>query len=974
MNYIIDEEIDLEEKDYLNSKQYSKALKDIIDSAPKNKVFTIGLFGGWGTGKSSIIKTTEKLYKDNKAVKFVKYDAWQYVNDSFRRTFLITLCNQLKINKEDYLNSFYNNETKDIKFEHKLSPFAIVCLTLGILLSIFVLPFNPIDQGIKITSVMVFTLLSTIFTIITKLTDTYKTSITEQRLFAPEQFSECFNKIISAYLKKQSQKLIVVIDNMDRCQGDSVYSLFTDIKTFLGNENKNLIFLIPVDDVELKKQIFDKTKTDNDNKENEEFLRKSFNTVLRIKPFVETDMYVFAKKIVEQNNLEFNDDVIYLASKKYSKNPRRIVKLYNNLLSEFSFYEDKGFVEKNQAMICICLIIREEYFDFYKLLINSPSFLKDQTLIDKKNKNIIASVEGFLLISKTVIQKFDVNVIEKIINNNDSYYAGISDEIKDSIDNFNFEKFLLLLENNIKNKDDILSYLINNKVISAIRNRNKNEICNLFNFIAEINNKIKEELYAYLQNIDGQFIQYEYKNIIEDTTNKDVVCKFIEYLAEKHFDAAKTDLIAIVSNFNIEERNIDKDLFESTLKYCNDIEASKQLSLTFELVYGESGSPTALNQNQFDYLVTEGFIDKRIQKITNNKVMDNNLLLLCTIFENKRNYTQDNLDKFLKSLTKTMTTPTNKTFETLHEEIVFVVQIFMSFIKNYTTYKKAYSNNNHLQKIHNYFFNQRNVNGSLKVYLNEVINNEPYLDDSISLLQIIYVLSKETYPMQKEYTQLKAQKPVKLLGAYYELMDKYEMSLLGIANMVLEAINSLDSQENLMLYKHLCFLVDDNNNGYAVQINNITSKFVYLFDFTSLKEEKQKLIIELCDDVYYSEKITDSLIAKGDEFINNLPPEILSRVKKVFNENTKDKYKNNYILLSIIAAKGSKEQKRIIKNIIIENIHNHIEVKESVNLIESGSFEQSIRNEFKTTLHSYLEEGTEIEEDLKERIANILYK
>ena len=34
MNYFIDEEIYLEEKDYLNSKQYAKALIDIIDSAP----------------------------------------------------------------------------------------------------------------------------------------------------------------------------------------------------------------------------------------------------------------------------------------------------------------------------------------------------------------------------------------------------------------------------------------------------------------------------------------------------------------------------------------------------------------------------------------------------------------------------------------------------------------------------------------------------------------------------------------------------------------------------------------------------------------------------------------------------------------------------------------------------------------------------------------------------------------------------
>ena len=188
MKYIIDEEIDLEEKDYLNSKQYSIALKEIIDSAPNNKVFTIGLFGGWGTGKSSIIKTTESLYKGDKGVKFVKYDAWQYVNDSFRRTFLLTLCEKLNIDKEKYLNTFYNNETKDIDFKHKLSPFAIICLVLGILLSIFVLPLNPINQEIKI-----ITYKTPEFSV--ELTDSYIQSLQEKKLVSDSLIKECLDQI-----------------------------------------------------------------------------------------------------------------------------------------------------------------------------------------------------------------------------------------------------------------------------------------------------------------------------------------------------------------------------------------------------------------------------------------------------------------------------------------------------------------------------------------------------------------------------------------------------------------------------------------------------------------------------------------------------------------------------------------------------------------------------------------------------------
>ena len=120
------EEINLEKKDYLNSKQYSKALKQIIDAAPENKVFTVGLFGGWGTGKSSIIKTTEELYKNDTSVKFVKYDAWQYVNDSFRRMFLRTLQEQLNYKESEYMKKFYENKTRDVKVNHKITLFNVI--------------------------------------------------------------------------------------------------------------------------------------------------------------------------------------------------------------------------------------------------------------------------------------------------------------------------------------------------------------------------------------------------------------------------------------------------------------------------------------------------------------------------------------------------------------------------------------------------------------------------------------------------------------------------------------------------------------------------------------------------------------------------------------------------------------------------------------------------------------------------------
>lgn len=45
--------------DLLKTSVYAENLVKVIENTPKDKVFTIGVFGGWGTGKSSIIRTAQ---------------------------------------------------------------------------------------------------------------------------------------------------------------------------------------------------------------------------------------------------------------------------------------------------------------------------------------------------------------------------------------------------------------------------------------------------------------------------------------------------------------------------------------------------------------------------------------------------------------------------------------------------------------------------------------------------------------------------------------------------------------------------------------------------------------------------------------------------------------------------------------------------------------------------------------------------
>ena len=86
----------------------------MIENTPKDKVFTIGVFGGWGTGKSSIIRTAqEKIEKEHSDVKFITYDAWKYANDSFRRMFLLKVQQELKMQQTEEMKRFYQSENSE---------------------------------------------------------------------------------------------------------------------------------------------------------------------------------------------------------------------------------------------------------------------------------------------------------------------------------------------------------------------------------------------------------------------------------------------------------------------------------------------------------------------------------------------------------------------------------------------------------------------------------------------------------------------------------------------------------------------------------------------------------------------------------------------------------------------------------------------------------------------------------------------
>lgn len=415
MNLIPDEEIDnLQTSDLLGTLPYVNTLHEIVTTC--KTPFNIGLLAGWGGGKSSIVETLLKRIKDenqnkpNKDIEVFKYDAWKYSEDPFRRTFIIELLNEFKIEGYENLDSLlYDNSSTEKEGQTKFNGsrlFSYVYLFPALLLLIWCSNQNEtlklaITSGAFISGVLLF-VLKEMFT-------TYKITIHKSKMIEPEKFELIFEEMVHKILKRKrttwqwikgivgksepenDKKLLIIIDNIDRCHEELVIQLLLTIKNFL--DKKNVIFILPIDE---KGVTFFLKQS---NQDATEFLRKIFNTTIRIKSFSNDEMFDFSWNLVQNYQLEsmgISREIVHMACQEYTTNPRKIIQFLNNFQMEIHLVHEQESneylkddqVSNNFEFLAKLSIIREEWPDLYAQIFENQHLLTkiDKALIENQYK------------------------------------------------------------------------------------------------------------------------------------------------------------------------------------------------------------------------------------------------------------------------------------------------------------------------------------------------------------------------------------------------------------------------------------------------------------------------------------------------------------------------------------------------------------------------------------------------------------
>lgn len=584
--------------DLLNTLPYVDALQQCINRIPEGDGFTIGLYGEWGSGKSSILTTLkERLVKDkDNPLKFVTYDAWKYSQDSFRRMFLLELQTQLGVKRSELMDRFYDNINEDVEVNRKINWkyfFSVILIVILIYaLLVWLISLGTIESQTKSTCINIATLVSVFSTLAVffkHTADDLKVTVQKSRLFAPEQFEACYQDIIDSVLnpstakqiwtkitgQKSYKKIIVIVDNIDRCSAQQAQELLTTIKTFMGKEN--VIFIIPIAVNALINHIVESSNKEADEKEANEYLRKFFNVALWIKPFHNDEMYDFTYHLVSKYNINLNPTSISIISREYATNPRRIIQLLNNLLEEASLY-DADFIAKHESMICIISILREEFHNYYLKVVNNPSWLFEEPQQDYECYS--KELATFWKRTKVTILSYknDIESLDKILSNS-NVFGNLPHDITTAIEANEIQTIKDFITDKPEVKSEVIDCL-KDKLNKALTRNVSNDVINLLQTICTMLHDRMFDDYDITLFANLFENNYDWSHVIKYFEGEKVNKYLIEFsiaLNSKNYKSLLSSLLdhwglSVKPSVNGEKCNIN--IIDSIYYYCSIIDSS----------------------------------------------------------------------------------------------------------------------------------------------------------------------------------------------------------------------------------------------------------------------------------------------------------------------------------------------------------------------------------------------------------------
>ncbi len=389
------------DRDLLDFTPYTETLVDIVRDENNHGPLVIGLFGTWGSGKTSLMHFVEHALQHPSSenvqqFRIVWFDAWKYEKEeSLWRALLLRVVDALRdrneegedttsFNRRQRIENLEQRLYRDVEWEEKA----------GITIDWAKLGRFGLGGAIKLSFAFVPGLSHLVETVksaqgalgkaegINDLFDTFRRNVVthhQAQLNSIEQFQNEFGKLVQQYVISQNQRLVVFIDDLDRCLPEKAIEVLEAIKLFL--DVKGCIFLLGLDQdviargIKVKYRGFASASANDESAipiDGVQYLEKIIQLPFRLPKIEPQEMKPFIKNLLEFSDVRCAD----VFAEGLETNPRKVKRAINIFLF-VSRLAERRKLRISQVRLAKVIVIYHNHPILYDRLRKNPALLRD---------------------------------------------------------------------------------------------------------------------------------------------------------------------------------------------------------------------------------------------------------------------------------------------------------------------------------------------------------------------------------------------------------------------------------------------------------------------------------------------------------------------------------------------------------------------------------------------------------------------
>ena len=352
----------------LDFNLYRNAIVSIIkNSLPK---FTIGIFGEWGTGKTTLINSVDTALQTDGNLIRVRLESWRYAQEQLP---LVSLLKNIAYALPD------KKQFEVLKLKLVTSSINFLKNTPEILTSVISKFASEEDEISQETFDLFKKELNSKIQLIAEL---------DKDTVYFDGFDEIKNEIKNLHLVNPSFRIIVFVDDLDKCSPKKVHEILEIIRVFQDVEG--FIFILGISDDMIIKlgEMGNREKNNGDH-----YIKNLIQIHIALPKWSNEDIVKLVKDFIRKGMIhdrlkDVVDKNIELISLAIENNPREIKRFLNNFIVAYEIFSGKKSFEARELIfsgkksfeareLLVIQAIHLRWKKFYNILIKSDqSFFK----------------------------------------------------------------------------------------------------------------------------------------------------------------------------------------------------------------------------------------------------------------------------------------------------------------------------------------------------------------------------------------------------------------------------------------------------------------------------------------------------------------------------------------------------------------------------------------------------------------------